>query len=189
MITASHNPEEDNGVKVVDPAGEMLEASWENIATKLANVQDDEVVSEIKKIIKENNIDTTFSASVVIGRDTRKTSLALSQAAVEGVKALNGSFTDFGVVTTPQLHYLLVCKNTSGAYGRPTLEGYYEKIGTAFKTLMRNEKNNDKYIAKIQLDAANGVGALAILELQKYLDSVLELEVYNSGEGQLNFKV
>ena len=39
MITASHNPEEDNGVKLVDPMGEMLESSWESIATKLANIE------------------------------------------------------------------------------------------------------------------------------------------------------
>jgi phosphoacetylglucosamine mutase len=39
MITASHNPEEDNGVKLIDPQGEMLEASWENYATLLANVR------------------------------------------------------------------------------------------------------------------------------------------------------
>jgi len=39
MITASHNDEPDNGVKLVDPHGEMLEASWEAIATKLANVK------------------------------------------------------------------------------------------------------------------------------------------------------
>lgn len=38
MITASHNPEPDNGVKLVDPMGEMLEQSWEKWATKLANV-------------------------------------------------------------------------------------------------------------------------------------------------------
>lgn len=39
MITASHNPEEDNGVKLIDPMGEMLESSWETHATHLANVR------------------------------------------------------------------------------------------------------------------------------------------------------
>lgn len=39
MITASHNPEDDNGVKLVDPDGEMLEEKWEAVATKLANVE------------------------------------------------------------------------------------------------------------------------------------------------------
>lgn len=38
MVTASHNPEPDNGVKLVDPHGEMLEQSWEGLATKFANV-------------------------------------------------------------------------------------------------------------------------------------------------------
>ena len=39
MITASHNPPPDNGVKLVDPAGEMLEAAWESIATTIANAR------------------------------------------------------------------------------------------------------------------------------------------------------
>ena len=39
MITASHNPPPDNGVKLVDPAGEMLEAAWESIATRVANAR------------------------------------------------------------------------------------------------------------------------------------------------------
>jgi phosphoacetylglucosamine mutase len=39
MITASHNPEEDNGLKLIDPKGEMLEALWESIATTVANVK------------------------------------------------------------------------------------------------------------------------------------------------------
>lgn len=29
MITASHNPACDNGIKIVDPAGEMLASEWE----------------------------------------------------------------------------------------------------------------------------------------------------------------
>lgn len=37
MITASHNPEDDNGIKLIDPMGEMMETDWEILATELAN--------------------------------------------------------------------------------------------------------------------------------------------------------
>ena len=37
MVTASHNPIGDNGIKLIDPNGEMLEASWESAATELVN--------------------------------------------------------------------------------------------------------------------------------------------------------
>lgn len=39
MVTASHNPEEDNGVKLIDTMGEMMPISWESHATQLANVR------------------------------------------------------------------------------------------------------------------------------------------------------
>ncbi|VDK80151.1 unnamed protein product, partial [Anisakis simplex] len=37
MITASHNPENDNGVKLIDPHGEMLDACWEKAADEIVN--------------------------------------------------------------------------------------------------------------------------------------------------------
>jgi phosphoacetylglucosamine mutase len=37
MITASHNPEADNGMKLADSNGGMLDAAWEEHAVSLAN--------------------------------------------------------------------------------------------------------------------------------------------------------
>lgn len=71
MITASHNPEPDNGVKLVDPHGEMLEQSWEAWATKFANVGDDQLESIIAEIIEEYNIPMTERVHIYIGKDTR----------------------------------------------------------------------------------------------------------------------
>ena len=40
MVTASHNPGKDNGLKLADFDGGMLHASWEEYCTKLANSND-----------------------------------------------------------------------------------------------------------------------------------------------------
>merc|ERR1719203_2183980 len=50
MVTASHNPERDNGVKIVEPMGEMLLISWEVYATKLANAADDQLAAAICEV-------------------------------------------------------------------------------------------------------------------------------------------
>lgn len=44
---------------------------------------------------------------------------------------------DYGLVITPQLHYMVCCQNTQGQYGKATLEGYYEKLSKAFTELIK----------------------------------------------------
>ena len=40
MITASHNAKEDNGVKIIECDGSMLDQSWEPFAEEIVNSQD-----------------------------------------------------------------------------------------------------------------------------------------------------
>ncbi|XP_006817898.1 phosphoacetylglucosamine mutase-like [Saccoglossus kowalevskii] len=95
MITASHNPECDNGVKLIEPMGEMLVASWEKHATLLANEKDGDIVGALQKIVECEMIDVSQTAHVIIARDTRPSSPGLSQALTEGVQSLNAEYKDY----------------------------------------------------------------------------------------------
>jgi phosphoacetylglucosamine mutase len=169
MVTASHNQEEDNGVKLVDPMGEMLEQSWEEYAIWLANAEDFEtLVSKISEIVKITSIDLSIGGTVVSARDTRSSAPKLLQALQDGIEVLDGTYNFYGFMTTPQLHYITRCLNTENtpqSYGVPTREGYYEKLSRAYKKVVGNKPRN----SNLTVDCANGVGAIVLKEFQKYL--------------------
>ncbi|XP_076128700.1 phosphoacetylglucosamine mutase [Alosa pseudoharengus] len=183
MVTASHNPEEDNGVKLIDPMGEMLEMAWEGYATQLANAEQDGLVTALRDIIEREAINMDHSASVFVGRDTRPSSQSLSQAVQDGVSALGGHCQDFGLVITPQLHYLVCCQNTQGRYGDISVEGYYKKLSEAFIKITKNARPRQP----LRVDGANGIGALQLKALEPYLQGQLTVLLTNDGStGKLN---
>ena len=56
----------------------------------------------------------------------------MAKAVLDGIEAFGGKAKDYGVVSTPQLHYFVVCQNTKGEYGEPTDRGYFAKLSKAF---------------------------------------------------------
>ncbi|XP_010978582.1 phosphoacetylglucosamine mutase isoform X1 [Camelus dromedarius] len=188
MVTASHNPEEDNGVKLVDPLGEMLAPSWEEHATCLANAEDQNLQSVLMDISEKVAVNLHQDAFVVIGRDTRPSSEKLSQSVIDGVTVLGGQVHDYGLLTTPQLHYMVYCRNTSGQYGEATTEGYYEKLSKAFVELTGQAFCSGDDHRKLKVDCANGIGALKLGEMKPYFSQGLSVQLFNDGSGgKLNY--
>lgn len=112
-------------------------------------------------------------ARVVFGRDTRASGSRLAGVLNAALAATGAEFLDMKFMTTPQLHYVVRCKNTLGTqyeYGEPTEQGYYEKLAAAFKRVTRGAKIK----GPLTVDCANGVGGPKLRELLKYIPGAAE---------------
>lgn len=159
-----------------------MQESWEIIGTEMANQPTPEAVSEYyDRIAKQQGIDNSKPAKVVVARDTRASGARLLACLLDGLKAAGAEYKDYGFLTTPQLHFMVRCRNSEGtpdAYGVPTEVGYYEKFSAAFKRAMKGKKPN----GHLTVDCANGVGGPKLNELYKYLpakETGLEIVVVN----------
>lgn len=150
-------------------------------------ISDEHLKNAINKIVNQFNIDNQVDGKVLIGRDTRRSSETFSQAVIQGVLALNGNYIDFNLLTTPQLHYILLCYNSNNEYGEPSEEGYYQKLSNAFIALNGSQAEKvGNYLPSVEVDGANGIGAMQLEKLKKYLGNSLNIKQANCGEGVLN---
>jgi len=166
MITASHNPPNDNGVKICDPSGEMLGPEWEKRVTEMANA--DDLTQVVKSLIESTPGD---KMRVAIGRDTRDSSERLANICKLGLEAIGSEVVDIGVVTTPQLHYHVWCLHKN----QPN--DYFERLASGFKGMTQGTEGNKlQYV----LDCANGVGAISLTQLLKVLGSSITISPVNT---------
>lgn len=158
----------------------MLAPAWEVYSTTLANAEtDEELYKEYIKLAEQLGIDTSSPANVVLAKDTRESGPALVKALTDALDAVNAKYHDYGIMTTPQLHYVVRCINTKDdptPYGEPTEEGYYQMLGDAYKQLMANVPRPTEFT----VDCANGVGAPKLHKLAEYIGSdFLKVKVAN----------
>ena len=91
--------------------------------------------NQFKQLITDldsNNNTNGITSNVAVAHDTRPSCAHLLAAFKSGADALKSNLVNYGLLTTPQLHYIVRCLNTSGKYGNPSEAGYYTKISQAF---------------------------------------------------------
>lgn len=220
MVTASHNSVEDNGVKLVDFTGSLLQPEWEAHASYLVNGcpsdkgalnEEQEIKNVLWRIadiseklgIEWSNIPLN-EVQVVIGRDTRPSSEILVAALCSAIQSLGAKAIDLGIMTTPQLHYIIESGNFRNVpLGQNTLDYYYRHFGNQLKkfveltTMSRLgdlHTNGNPVMSEgktLHFDGANGVGGIKVAgfteQLLKYLGITL-LVKNNGSPGILNEK-
>jgi phosphoacetylglucosamine mutase len=154
MVTASHNPIEDNGLKMVDFNGEMLPIEWEKIAEDIANAND------LQEVLSEKWPERVPKAKILIGADNRPSSPSLVECIKAAVEAAGCEFHDFGIVTTPQFHYLLNESNLKGIVEEK--ECYVFDIRGKVNRLFEDFRPAGRYEGQLQLDCAGGVGMMVM---------------------------
>lgn len=169
----------------------MLEQSWETHATALANCETtQDLISAYEAIAAQMRIDISSPASVVYAYDTRPSGPGLIKALEASLSAFGDrvKIVNLGITTTPVLHYVVKATNDrSATYGKPTIEGYYEKLAAALKTLIGNRAP----LAPLYVDCANGVGAVALEEFGKYVENIMTFKALNTdtkSKGALNYQ-
>lgn len=214
MITASHNAEKDNGIKMVDFDGGMLEQSWEPLAEEIVNYHNtNDVIEFLNKLsIQLNCNDKSLPSAVIIGRDTRPHSKELFDCVCLGVSAIGGTVLDIGEVTTPQLHFIVqkfnennknrdinIFQSLINSFNpQSAVQEYYTTLINGYLELQQS--TNNPAITNIIVDGAYGVGGLSIKALEDTLNNIilnqvdkltlipLNVELRNKvGEGPVNF--
>ena len=85
---------------------------------------------------------TAAGAVVYVARDTRATSEVLAGCFADGVRLVGAAVRDYGVMTTPQLHWMVFAANGHlpdiGAWPGPqppSADEYYARLASAFALL------------------------------------------------------
>jgi len=206
MITASHNPGDDNGVKIIDPSGNMLPMSLEQILEEFVNYFDfgyalEYLENTLARFFKKTEAKSDefqqilkITGVLFVGRDTRFSSDRLSDCVKQGICVYEANVTDFGLCSTPMLHQFVRNYNISlrldpnNKLTKTQLEdGYFTGYGETFKALYtRLMPNGQMNKERIVVDCSNGVGFHVLSRfMQGPVGEVIDFECINTNDTNL----
>jgi phosphoacetylglucosamine mutase len=196
MITASHNDESYNGVKLARPDGSMLSPGQEEFLTTWVNEDDTgrwkQLLQDQSHTLHASEASVTSQRTLHLGRDTRIHSPHLSKLCIEGAQAGIDALQlssivrvyDHGILTTPMLHHIVLHSNPHYLppyiSPKPSRSGYIETFAQAYVDLLRlgNDNNGCNKIpnsstARLHVDGACGVGYQAVNEISQSIQDAL----------------
>lgn len=153
MITASHNIYTDNGIKIVNSTGEMIQPELEILMEEIVN---DRI--NIMKIIQEFELNNEYQREILIAHDTRRSCGQIINNIMAGVSSINKLLSanikcnNLGFMTTPELHESIVIKNNTSSCN------YVE----CMKKIISSHNIN---ISNIIVDCAHGVGSITLKKI------------------------
>jgi len=174
MITASHNPENYNGFKIIESNGEMLSNENINFLIKLVNCNEKEFKKFILHIRKIYEIKNSIG-NILIGWDWRPSSTKIRQEVCKGLQLINCNYKLYGLVTTPQFH----CFTKDSDYH------YYKKLCSCFIRLVTNEQIK----FNVTVDCANGTGSKIMKRLNSLLSNNIKFNLINTtNKNNINYR-
>lgn len=183
MVTASHNPENDNGLKLIDYSGDMIDETYEGYAIQLAKCKTfADFQCLLQQIIIDCNINfMRYSGCILIGQDTRTSGDHLVNICKKTIITMGGRYITFGKVSTPELHYNVASSNSN-------MRNVYRKLPYIYNLMSAFKKlYHSNHCIDIHVDCANGVGAIKMVEIAKHLSQHnIKVSLYNTNHGKLN---
>jgi phosphoacetylglucosamine mutase len=182
MVTASHNDESYNGVKICEPNGGMLAPDGEELVVQACNESNVAALLQMLELVDETVevcSSTAPSAVVHIGRDTRSHSEHLTNLAIAAARAAGATVYNHGLVTTPCLHHCVLHHDYGGSGGgnssylpaliprHPNEQGYYQLLAESYTSLLATQERKDPELSIVPLlvDCACGIGYVALQQL------------------------
>ena len=174
MVTASHNVYTDNGIKLVDTNGDMIDSDMESLMEYIVN--NDNV--DVSKYINDNfGIDineiiikyvSDKKVKFLIGNDTRRSCKDIITGIKRGIDSIiDAEYVDLGYRTTPELHILVLKYNEFtpliAQNEKKSDELIPHKLSSHYLRFLKYLIFNYEIVLNdVFVDCANGVGAIAI---------------------------